>query len=154
VKLQKATRFGLYAVLELASDPTRHLTAADIAQTYGISTNHLAKVLGVLSRAGLVAGVRGASGGYRFAANPRRVTLLDIIVLFEDVGSGPTARSDPSPNTEIGHALQAVLTEIDDIAQATLRAVTLTTLIALMRRRTHATGRTVARATDPVAIGS
>ena len=45
MKLQKASRYGLYAVLELARDPGRQLSAADIAGIYDISTNHLAKVL-------------------------------------------------------------------------------------------------------------
>ncbi|MBX6370252.1 MAG: Rrf2 family transcriptional regulator, partial [Rhodospirillales bacterium] len=65
MRLQKATRFGLYAVLELALDPTRQLSAAEIAAKYGISSNHLAKVLRDLGRAGLVDSVRGAGGGYR-----------------------------------------------------------------------------------------
>ena len=67
MKLQKATQCGLYAVLELASDPERQLSATDIAKMYGISSNHLAKVLRDLGRAGLVNSVRGAGGGYTFS---------------------------------------------------------------------------------------
>ena len=72
MRLQKATLFGLYSILELARDPMRQLSATDIAGIYGISANHLAKVLRDLGRAGLVASVRGAGGGYRFAGNARR----------------------------------------------------------------------------------
>ena len=77
MKLQKATLFGLYSVLELARDPSRQLSATDIAERYGISANHLAKVLRDLGRAGLVEAARGAGGGYRFIGNARRTTLLD-----------------------------------------------------------------------------
>ena len=52
MKLQKATKFALFAVLELARDTSRQLSATDIADLYGISTHHLAKVLRDLGRAG------------------------------------------------------------------------------------------------------
>ena len=135
MKLQKATRLGLYAVLELAREPDRHLSASDIAEKYGISTNHLAKVLRTLGRARLVESVRGAGGGYRFTGNPRRVTLLDIIVLFEDIGPGTPRRGDLDERNDLGQAMRAVLSEIDDIAQATLRSITISTLFTLMARR-------------------
>jgi Rrf2 family protein len=148
MKLQKATRFGLYAVLELAREPERHLSANDIADKYGISTNHLAKVLRTLGRAGLVESVRGAGGGYRFTGNPRRVTLLDIIVLFEDVGPGIPRRGDVGERTDLGRALRTVLTEIDDIAQATLRSITVSTLFALMDRKQRAAAGPTASAAE------
>ena len=87
MKLQKATQFGLYAVLELARDPQSQKSAVDIARKYGISSNHLAKVMRDLGRAGLVASVRGAGGGYRFSGNSKRVTLMDVITIFEELGS-------------------------------------------------------------------
>jgi Rrf2 family protein len=134
VKLQKATRFGLYAVLELARDPERHLSANEIAEKYDISTNHLAKVLRVLGRANLIESVRGAGGGYHFIGNARRVTLLDVIRLFEDVGGG-ARRREPGGDTQIGRGLRVVLAEIDDIALATLRSITLRTLLDLVQRQ-------------------
>src|SRR5213078_1847933 len=66
MKLQTGTRLGLYAVLELAREPERTLSAADLAERFGVSTHHLAKVLRTLGAAGLVRGGRGAAGGYRF----------------------------------------------------------------------------------------
>ena len=91
MSLQKATLFALYAVLELAEDTDRQLSASEIAERYNISTNHLAKVLRDLGRAGLVESVRGAGGGYRFCGNAKRTTLLDVVRLFEEVGAGPTS---------------------------------------------------------------
>ena len=37
MKLQMGTRLGLYAALELARDPARRLSAADLARMYGVS---------------------------------------------------------------------------------------------------------------------
>ena len=128
MKLQTATRLGLYAVLELARDPGQTLSSADLAERFGVSNHHLAKVLGTLSNAVLVRGGRGASGGYRFTGNRRRTTLMDIVALFEPApGSRPT---EPGEETDIGGALQRVLDEIDEIAEATLRSVSLETLLA------------------------
>ncbi len=61
VKLQKATRCALFAILELARDPERKISAAQIAEKYGISVNHLAKVLRDLTRAGLAAATGSAA---------------------------------------------------------------------------------------------
>jgi Rrf2 family protein len=131
LKLQTATRLGLYAVLELARDPDRTLSAAELAQRFGVSTHHLAKVLGTLSTAGLVRGGRGASGGYRFIGNRRRTTLMDIVALFEPA---PGSRAkEPGEDTDIGAALQRVLLEIDEIAEATLRSISLETMLRSIR---------------------
>ena len=75
MRLQKASRFALYAVLELAAEPGRQLSAAEIAGRYGISLNHLAKVMRELGRAGLVESARGVGGGFRFAGNARLTTV-------------------------------------------------------------------------------
>jgi Rrf2 family protein len=131
MRLQTSTRLALYAVLLLAGDPRRQFAAAEIAQRFGISVNHLAKVLRTLGRAGLVEAVRGAGGGYRFRGNAKRVTLLDVIQLFEDVASEEHPGEDPGMRTLEGHALRRVLDEIDGIARATLRSVTLATMLKL-----------------------
>ena len=135
MKLQKGTKFALFAVLELARDPSRQMSATDIAELYGISSHHLAKVLRDLGRAGLVDSVRGVGGGYRFSANARRTTLIDVIRIFEDISSDQRQAGDVGEKTDIGHALQLVLGEIDGIAKATLSAITIDTLLKTMRWR-------------------
>lgn len=127
MRLQTGTRLGLYAVLELARDPQRTLSAADLAERFGVSSHHLAKVLRILAGAGLVRGDRGASGGYRFTGNRRRTTLMDIVALFEPV-PGRRAK-EPGADTDVGRALQRVLLEIDEITEATLRSISIETLL-------------------------
>ena len=127
MKLQTATRLGLYATLELARDPDRTLSAAELGEHFDVSTHHLAKVLRVLGTAGLVDAERGAAGGYRFIGNRKRTTLMDIVALFEPApGSRP---KEPGEDTDIGRALQCVLLEIDEIAEATLRSISLETML-------------------------
>lgn len=129
MRLQRATRLAIYAVLELAANPGRPLSSGEIAEKYGVSGHHLTKVLPVLAREGLVEATRGVGGGYRFTANPKRTTLYDIVALFEDLGSAQPR--EPGGDTPIGMALDRLLGEIDDIAVATVASVTVSTMLKL-----------------------
>jgi Rrf2 family protein len=135
MKLQKSTSLALYSVLEFAANPGRQISAAEIAAKYGVSTHHLSKVLRDLGRAGLVDSVRGVGGGYRFSANAKRVTLMDIIELFEDISSRTDENGVPEGRSEAEHALAMVLSEIDEIAKATFRSITLDTMLKLIQRQ-------------------
>jgi len=145
MRLQKATRFALYAVLELASRSERYVSAAEVATKYGISLNHLAKVLRTLGRSGLVEASRGVGGGYRFVANAKRTTLLQIIQLFENIDPITAGEREPGDSTEAGLTLKRVLEEIEDTARATLSSISLDTMIKMTRRqaerRTKGTGQ-------------
>ena len=122
MKLQTNTMLALCSVLEFAAQPARQFSTAEIAQKYGASPHHLAKVLGRLRRARLVSAARGAGGGYRFSGNAKRVTLLDVISLF-------------APRRELERAVDEVLAEIDETARATFGSITLETMLKLARRR-------------------
>ena len=135
MKLQKATCFALFAVLELAAEPARQLAAVEIADKYGISLHHLAKVLRDLGRAGIVDAARGVGGGYRFAGNPKRLTLMDVIELFEPIESDALSGDEPRPTTDVGRALRVVLNEIDEHALATFRSITISTMLKIVNQR-------------------
>lgn len=99
-------------------------------------------MLRTLCRAGLLESERGAGGGYRFVANRRRVTLMDVIERFEPVDTAPPRRAPPADATggpptpaEIEGAIALVLAEIGETARATFRSVTLETMLKLIERR-------------------
>lgn len=128
MRLQKSTQFALYAVLELAADPERQMSTADLATRYSISAHHLAKVMRRLVRAGLIQSVRGVGGGYRFSGNVRRVTLWDVMELFEP--DAQSAEDDEAvTGTPISQALDNVRAEIDDLTRATMQSITLKSLL-------------------------
>ena len=142
MKLQKASLFGLYAVLELASDPERQLSATDIADKYGISTHHLAKVMRTLVRGGLVQAVRGVGGGYRFSGNVNRTTVLEVIELFEKFeADNAFAKSRLLPGNRIMAELQMLSDEVDDLTRAVLDTITLKTVLSNASRIRFAESR-------------
>ena len=144
MKLQISSRLAIFALLELAAGSDRQLSVAGIGEEYGVSSHHLAKVMHVLVRAGLVRSVRGARGGYQFNGNARRTTLLDVIQLFENIGADVSAAV--GDRTSEGRALREVLGEIDDITRATLGSITIATMLKLVERRRNSGRRPVASA--------
>ena len=151
MKLQKATICGLYAVLELAAHADKQISAGEIADKYNISLNHLAKVLRSLVRARLIESVRGPGGGYRFSGNPKRVTLLDVVELFEN--PSPDLDQSVADDNEEGRALHKVLTDIDDIAVTTLRSVSITSLLKIIESDRRRSERGQARAVRAALAG-
>jgi len=135
MRLQVNTRLALYSVLEFAADPERHIPASAIAEKYAVSPHHLAKVLAELAHAGIVESVRGVGGGYRLTANVRRLTLMDVIQLFEDFSAGGQQRREGAQALPVDRALDAVLSEVDQIARATFSSITLATMLQLIERQ-------------------
>ncbi|MDE3108581.1 MAG: Rrf2 family transcriptional regulator [Acidobacteriota bacterium] len=135
MRLQTSSSIALFAVLELAANPAHQLSALEIAEKYGISAHHLAKVLRGLGRAGIVDAVRGVGGGYQLIANPKRLTLFDVIQVFEPIGSRAAPESSRTVLTDASAALDLVLAELDQHAIATFRSITVSTMLKLMARR-------------------
>lgn len=130
MKLQKASRYALYAVLHLASEPERQFSTAEIADSYGVSIHHLAKVMRTLVRGGLIESVRGVGGGYRFSGSVRRTTLWDIIHEFESLESDIDTLDELRGDANIVvSGLNSVMKEIDELNRATLDSITLKTLL-------------------------
>jgi len=92
-------------------------------------------VLAELARSGIVESVRGAGGGYRFAGNARRLTLMDIIQMFEEFAPSASERAAANADlTPVDRALGAVQAEIDENAKATFSSITLATMLAMIER--------------------
>lgn len=136
MRLHQATRYAIWVTVHLASRPGEQVSAGDLAELFGISQHHLAKVIRSLSFAGLVSSTRGPGGGCQFIADPKRVTLFDIISLFEDSWWSDNKQSPDKPNgTPTLVEVSRVLSEIDRITLATLRSITLQTIVNNAERR-------------------
>ena len=133
MKLQQSTRYAIAAVIELASRPNEQVRAQELAETYRISQNHLVRILYALTKANIVSSARGPGGGFMFCGSAKRLTLYDIISLFEAGWPNEEHRNLRADN-ELTQELSRVLHEVDRITWATLRSVTVQTIINNARR--------------------
>lgn len=148
MKLQIASRIAIFALLDLAAKPDQQVTVAEIGEKFRISSHHLAKVMHVLGRAGVVRSARGAGGGYQLSGNIRRTTLLDVIELFEKFDTADDEPGRPEDATDEERALRQVLDEIDDIARATFGSITIETMLKILERHRRDRQRSATRDPD------
>ncbi len=83
MRLTVFSDYTLRVLMYLALDRTRLATIPEIATAYGISENHLMKVVHQLARAGIVESVRGKGGGIRLARAPEEIRLGEIVRVSE-----------------------------------------------------------------------
>ncbi len=84
MKLTSQEEYGLRCIVTLARQAIRlprtpSLTLAQIAERECLSTEYTGKLMGILSRAGLVESVRGRNGGYRLARRAEEISVADTL---------------------------------------------------------------------------
>jgi Rrf2 family transcriptional regulator, nitric oxide-sensitive transcriptional repressor len=83
MRLTLFTDFALRALMRLAGEPTRSFATSEIAAEFGISRNHLAKIVRNLADSGFITTQRGAGGGFALARPPQAITLGEIVRALE-----------------------------------------------------------------------
>jgi Rrf2 family nitric oxide-sensitive transcriptional repressor len=68
----------------LAARPESLCSIGEISRAYGISQNHLMKVVNDLARQGFVASLRGRSGGIRLGRPPEEINVGAVVRHTED----------------------------------------------------------------------
>ncbi|MEO8103634.1 MAG: Rrf2 family transcriptional regulator [Betaproteobacteria bacterium] len=87
MKLTSFSDYTLRVLMYLALNRTRLSTIPEIAEAYGISGNHLMKVVHQLAKSGLIESVRGKGGGIRLAVAPEQIRVGQVV--REAEGGGP-----------------------------------------------------------------
>ena len=75
--------YSLRLLLYLSAHRERRVALPEISAAYGISQNHLVKVVQRLIEEGLIESVRGRGGGLSLAREPHEINVATVIRLTE-----------------------------------------------------------------------
>lgn len=84
MRLTVFTDYALRVLMFLALEPKRRVRIREVAEGYGISHNHLMKVVNKLTRAELVEASRGVNGGLILARPAEAITVGEVVRKCED----------------------------------------------------------------------
>jgi len=84
LKLTKKADYGLIALKYLAEHPEKlAVSAKDVADTYGIPAQLLAKILQQMTKAKLLRSHAGMNGGYALARDAREISAFEVILAID-----------------------------------------------------------------------
>ncbi len=143
MQLTRAADYAVRIMIHLATlPPDSRPSGAELAKAQDIPEHFAVKVLQSLARARMVASQRGSGGGFVLSADPRRVTMLDVVEAIE----GPIAlnacmTSPPSCNRMQNCAAHQVWVVAQQAMVAVLRTATIASLAARTQEDSEWTSR-------------
>ena len=131
LKLGKKADYGLIALRHLAAQrPRASSSAKEIARTYGMPAELVAKVLQRLAKIGLLASQHGTNGGYALAKDPTQINAFEVIRALEGplfITSCVTDRSEC--HQMMTCTVREPLRKVNDVIATALRQVTVASLV-------------------------
>ena len=84
MRLTLNTDYALRVLIHVGLNGGQLTRISDIAESFGISKNHLMKVVNDLGQKGYLETVRGRNGGIRLSRRPRDINIGDVVRDTED----------------------------------------------------------------------
>jgi Rrf2 family nitric oxide-sensitive transcriptional repressor len=123
VQLSLHADYGLRVLLYLGSHPNEVVSTRRISTAYGISKNHLVRVMQTLGEHGYVRVIPGRSGGVTLAKDPASIRLGDVVRDAEptlDLVECFNKETNTCPiihvcglKSRLAHALEAFIAELN-----------------------------------------
>lgn len=80
MKFSAQEEYGLRCLLAIAgAGPDGSVTISEISGAEGLTISHVAKLLGILRKAGYVKSTRGQNGGYFLSVDPAKTMLVTVL---------------------------------------------------------------------------
>lgn len=79
MELTSFTDYSLRVLMYLAKDPSKRSSIDELAEFYGVSRHHLAKIVKRLSDLGYVDTMRGKQGGVSLAQSPEKINIAKVV---------------------------------------------------------------------------
>ncbi|WP_176591173.1 Rrf2 family transcriptional regulator [Sphingobium sp. EM0848] len=79
MQLTRHTDYALRVLIHLVVAPSGRATIWEIADTYGLSRNHLMKVVHHLGQGGFLDTQRGRGGGFTLARPPETISIGEVV---------------------------------------------------------------------------
>jgi FeS assembly SUF system regulator len=132
--LSKLADYGVIIASHLAAHPERQVTAGALAAETRLPRATVAKILKGLAHSGIVAGARGAAGGYRLARAAKDISVADVVASI-DGAIGLTQCSVHAPSCERTEfcPTRPHWRRINEIVGTALSAVSLAEMVPLPR---------------------
>ncbi|MAS87824.1 MAG: BadM/Rrf2 family transcriptional regulator [Micavibrio sp.] len=83
MQLTSFTDYGLRVLMYLAANPDRLSSVKEVSDHFGISRNHLVKVVHRLSQLEYIETTKGKGGGIRIVKDTDKLRLGDLIKILE-----------------------------------------------------------------------
>ena len=84
LKISRKVEYALIALRHFHGQKDKKLTSAkELAQTYGVPQELLAKVLQRLAKKNIIHAVKGAHGGYRLSIDPENIKMTEFFEIIE-----------------------------------------------------------------------
>ena len=84
MRLASFTDYGLRMLMRLAGASDQAASTAELAEEFGLSRHHLAKIMQRLAQGGIVTTRRGGGGGAMLARAPDQIRLGGVVRLLEE----------------------------------------------------------------------
>ncbi len=152
LKLTKKADYALMAMKHLADEAHRgggSASAKDVAYSFGIPPEALAKILQKLARAGLLQSQQGTNGGYRLARPAHTISAFEVIQAIDGplfITSCITVRGECGQSDRCN--IREPLRKVNESIEAVLKRIK----ISHMREEPEEASAPVAKAAELITI--